>query len=120
MFGGIIMEINDLNKQIEARAKARFNKDYDNLHNAIKSNPIGCRLEINTVSFEEASDLVRSDRDSIINPYQNSPVLKDTNFNKVKEELMAVYIKEEAQILLNKIDSLSDYFTIQNQQNENQ
>lgn len=103
------MEKSFLEKQIEQRAQNRFESDLKVFIDAIKKTEIGKRLRIKV----EANSILLIDdrRPALFNFYGSIMDAENcTNISTLKEELIMKYLKEESEILLNKIDQLKDYF----------
>jgi len=114
----IVMTTETLQQKIEERAKKRVDNEYKKFVNFMQSNEL-CKL----LKFKEGETLV-----PFCGHYYSKPLFETgiqnkmenadnyTNFNEAKKQLFELFVKEETNELLRKIDSLSDYFEEQSQQ----
>lgn len=106
------MKIETLQQKIEERAKRKVNDEYRKFVEFIGSNEL-CQL----LKFKKGATLV-----PFLGHYSSNPLfetgieneMKDadnyTNFNEAREKLFELFVAKETKELLQKIDSLSDYF----------
>lgn len=121
------MERSVLETRIEQKAKARFEKEYDEFLKFCLNNKIARRLQIKNTSLNQTG---LGDNDSPNVLTHNLPLFamgdnyailngrinvidrykRLTNFEDVANGLVQEYIKEETENLLSKIDTLKDFF----------
>lgn len=101
-----------LQKKIEARAEKRAIGEYKKLVDFMESNML-CKL----LKFRKGDKLV-----PFCAHYNQEPLFETgltnkmeeadlyTNLNEARTKLVEIFIEEETEMLLKKIDSLSDYF----------
>ena len=101
-----------LQQKIEAKAKKRAIAEYSEFVKFMETNQL-CKL----LKFKKSDKLV-----PFCGNYQDKPLFETglenkmeetdlyTNFNEARKELLEIFIEQETNDLLKKIDSLSDYF----------
>ena len=104
-----------LQKKIEAKAKKRAIAEYGAFVDFMQKNEL-CKL----LKFKKGIELV-----PFCSCYTDNPLFETglqnpmedadlyTNFNQARQELIELFIEDETDKLLKKIDSLSDYFNEQ-------
>lgn len=96
---------NKLQERIEQRANARFEQELRNLANLIGNNPIGRRLKIDGIAVEN----VNSDNVFFSGGRISKILSERSDIEKIKEELVGCYIKEETDKLLTNLELLGNY-----------
>jgi hypothetical protein len=101
-----------LQKRIEEKAKERFLKDFKELSNLIKSNPIGRDLKIDNMY------VIHTHCGTIYNAFFNGVNTteigeKRTNIEQIRTKLIQKYIQEETDDILLKLGVLSEYINNQ-------
>ena len=101
-----------LQQKIEKRAKIKADNEYRKFVDFMQSNEL-CKL----LKFKKGETLV-----PFCDNYRSKPLfdtaiehkMEDadnyTNFNEARRQLLELFVAEETNELLQKIDSLSDYF----------
>lgn len=113
------MEKTFLEKRIEEKAKARFEKEYREFARLAFKNPIFNKIILKTAKggvqlFKESTGGI----DVLFSEYSYSDGIKtvsdNTNFYELKKVLIDQFIKEETDSFMARINSFEDYFN-QNQ-----
>ncbi len=106
------MTIETLQQKIEERAKRKVNDEYEKFVNFMGTNELCKRLK-----FKKGETLV-----PFLGHYSSNPLFETgienkmedadnyTNFNEARKQLFELFVAKETNELLQKIDSLSDYF----------
>ena len=101
-----------LQQKIEERAKRKANDEYRKFVDFMQSNEL-CKL----LKFKKGEKLVPFCDHYSLKPLFETGIenkMEDadnyTNFNEARKELLELFVEKETNELLQKIDSLSDYF----------
>lgn len=101
-----------LQQKIEAKAEKRAIAEYGKFVEFMQKNEL-CKL----LKFKKGNELV-----PFCSHYDDEPLFETgvnnsmedadnyTNFNEARKQLIELFIEEETNILLKKMESLSDYF----------
>jgi len=108
------MEKTFLEKQIENRAKERFDKDYESFLKFGLENKIARMLTLKPEEGKNGLPIFNSSSNrGLFNGYQElNHEAGKTNYEKVKQEVIEKYIKEETDMLLKKMDDLQYFFNM--------
>lgn len=102
------MEKTIIEKRIEEKAKDRFEKDLINAEQILKNHPILSSLKIGELKLVSVNSCNYSKE--FFNRCHTELLEEKTNFNKIKENLIQKYIKEETDNLLAKLDNIKYLF----------